>query len=426
MKVKQSDPDHGTFRILFLAAMCSLLLIACSVFGQGFPPPRDAPATAPPTQAHAELESIKDTVMHRSQNNEQQVFAPSKTTVLKGDSVRLENDGQASVRFADALIVKLYYKGRLEVTGLPDANADPVSRVFLSAGAAFSESLSPHALAEQRVRIEIETPWAIIDEVGTRFLVYYDTSSGPLRDFTWVVVKEGAVVVADKAGHQVLVEAGQQTWVSPGNPPAQPIPATRAALEMWRLDFPRIEAISNGVEQDTEFLTQIESPTPSSVNKPAAPSTLQPAAEPLPTVFPTEVFTMIPAVTPTSWDAPVQADTTGPEFVSGLLYDKSKVFYPDCGGSQPVDFSIQVDDSSGVKSVFMDYLYQSGDSPGPRKTIEMAGAAPYFAATVDVGQEAFKELKENGYIYYWVYAVDSYGNRSDFLEGVLDVGVAPC
>ena len=240
MDLTKTKRRHVVFGLLLVVAQGSLVLTAC---GPGNPPPLvsdAAPSAAPSAQTDAKLEAVKDNVWLQSQTNEEQVLAPNETAIQKGDRVRVEQRGQAWLRFADALLVKLYRDGELEIKGLPDPGAAPRARIFLRAGATIAEAASPQARAESRVDLEIETDWAIIKDTGTRFLVYYDTSSSPLRHFTWVVVLQGTVEVADKAGNKERVEAGQQTWVEPGKAPASPIPATRAALAEHGLDFPRI------------------------------------------------------------------------------------------------------------------------------------------------------------------------------------------
>jgi hypothetical protein len=90
-----------------------------------------------------------------------------------------------------------------------------------------------------------------------QFLVAYDGTT------TWVVVTQGTVQVEPvvttpgsiPAGAPpaalVLVSAGSQTWVAPAQPPASPVPATRAAIGT---QFPTIDDLTAGELGDAQVL----------------------------------------------------------------------------------------------------------------------------------------------------------------------------
>ena len=103
---------------------------------------------------------------------------------------------------------------------------------------------SPASVCKPEFRID--TDWAVIKALGTRFWVHYDED----REITWVVVKEGEVSVTG-AGVEVIVPAGYQTWVEPNKAPQEPIPACRDLIGDL---FPLIDELTNQDRQDLELL----------------------------------------------------------------------------------------------------------------------------------------------------------------------------
>jgi hypothetical protein len=68
--------------------------------------------------------------------------------------------------------------------------------------------------------VAIDTPTAVVGVKGTDLRVEVDEPSGA----TTVAVTEGVVTVRSKAGGEVIVSAGQRTFVAPGRAPELPSP----------------------------------------------------------------------------------------------------------------------------------------------------------------------------------------------------------
>lgn len=71
-----------------------------------------------------------------------------------------------------------------------------------------------------RGEVSVDTPTAVAGVKGTDFRVAVDEATGA----TLVAVTEGTVTVRSKAGGEVVLTAGQRTWVAPGQPPTPPAP----------------------------------------------------------------------------------------------------------------------------------------------------------------------------------------------------------
>lgn len=176
----------------------------------------------------------------------------SRQGIQPGDAVTVDSDGQARLRFSDFLVVDIYRDTEIsdiEYEASVDPTAPPAFSMKLKGGSVFS-NLNTQEIAGQRVHPEfrIDTDWAVIKAVGTRYFVYYDEG----REITWVVSKEGDVSVTG-AGVEVIVHGGQQTWVEPGKPPVDPIPACRNLIGDM---FPLIDDLTNLDRADLDLLCQ--------------------------------------------------------------------------------------------------------------------------------------------------------------------------
>ncbi len=227
------------------------------------------------------------------------VSAGGRQGIEKGDAVTVDADGQARLRFSDFLVVDVYRNSTvsgIEYAGSVDPSAPPVFKMRLEGGSMFS-NLNAQVIAGDRVVPEqrIDTEWAVIKALGTRYWVYYDEN----REITWVVVKEGVVSVTG-AGVEVLVQAGQQTWVEPGQAPVDPIPACRNLIGDM---FPLIDELTNQARDDLELLCRV-APAATPADTPTPPTatpttTLAPTRTPTAPPSPTRTPTPRPAATPT-------------------------------------------------------------------------------------------------------------------------------
>jgi hypothetical protein len=171
------------------------------------------------------------------------------------DGVRVNSSGRARLS-AEQCVWDIFRDTDLRVEHLPSQSAK-VCAVQLS-----------HGTIDNKVETEtiVDTDWAVITALGTRFLVYVD----PDRGLLWVIVAEGVVQV-EAAGQTVRLGAGEQTWVLRGQPPEPPRPALRSEVgEM----FPPISVLTNRELSDGDLLL------PEQTTPPLAPLGLQVAHTP--------------------------------------------------------------------------------------------------------------------------------------------------
>ena len=190
-------------------------------------------------------------------------------------AVTVDDSGQARLAFEDFLVVDIFRDSDLRIEGLSASDAPPAYRLRLEGGT-ISGTTDAQSLAEERVEpeVRIDTKWAVIRKKGTVFIIHFDKAS----EQTWVVVKRGAMSVT-AAGKEVLVEGGQQTWVEPGKAPIDPIPACRNLVGSR---FPLIDALTNDVLPDLEWLCNDSTLTGSTPTIAAPSPTPTPTLRPLP------------------------------------------------------------------------------------------------------------------------------------------------
>ncbi|MDP2999081.1 MAG: FecR family protein [Bryobacterales bacterium] len=129
-----------------------------------------------------------------------------------GDELITGENSQAIIRTSDGSTVTIYPDSRI-VFNERSADVRELLHLFLGSIKVHVEKLSgrpnPHKLT---------TPTAVIAVRGTTFSVFVDDT-----DSTLVAVDEGLVGVANlqSPGEEVLLHAGQRTWVRPGQPPQQ-------------------------------------------------------------------------------------------------------------------------------------------------------------------------------------------------------------
>jgi hypothetical protein len=160
------------------------------------------------------------------------VLTSTAQAVHRGDKFSVDDQGEAELRFPDdRLIVRVFRNSELalDFQGISAGDESKVDSFGVRRGAVFA--ITPQDRASRHVS-RVDTNWAVIETEGTQFLVYYN----PQTEITWVVVTESRLKVSAARqgvivpGQSVTVPAGWQTWIEPGKPPQQPVPATRAVL----------------------------------------------------------------------------------------------------------------------------------------------------------------------------------------------------
>jgi len=132
--------------------------------------------------------------------------------VQSGDELATGENSQAVLRSADGSTVVVYPDSRL-VFNERSADVRELLHLFLGSIKVHIERISgrpnPHKMT---------TPTAVIAVRGTTFSVFVDDT-----DSTLIAVEEGEVAVANTQlpGQEVVLRAGQRTWVRPGQLPQQ-------------------------------------------------------------------------------------------------------------------------------------------------------------------------------------------------------------
>src|SRR6266545_216666 len=206
----------------------------------------EATPTATPTNAaRVSVEARVAAVRFRPQGSDEQQLNNGDTRQAgKGDSVNVDAGGEAWLHFPQALLVRVFRDSQiLKFEGKADVTLAPIDRFFLEVGTIFGAP-DPNDIAKQKMTVD--TQWATITDIGTRFLIHSDRQ----HQVTWVVVVDGAVQLT-AGGVTVIVPAGWQSWVEPGRPPESAIPASRAVIGAR---FPTVDFLTNSAMHDGEVL----------------------------------------------------------------------------------------------------------------------------------------------------------------------------
>jgi hypothetical protein len=401
----------GIFALLFLCGPCNALREQVT--------PQEA---APTAQEQVILTASKTTVLHRVGSSEAEVLLDQAAEVHKGDLVAARAGGEGLLQFPDAVWVRIFQYTKLQYKTEIDPNAEPVRRLFLEKGAITGESLAEQRAA-RRLNLEIETDWALIREIGTHFWVYYE----PETDINWVVVREGVVeLTAINNGQSVTIPAGYQSWLLADGVPAEPVPALRSEITRFGFAFPPMDELSLGAITEVEWLSSqssaplVDTPTLQPV-LPTDTPVLQ-VIDP-PTDTPPEPLFAPATETPLAPPEPiVAADTTGPSFLSELIYDPIVLDDHSCAPTSYLhEFRIFVDDPSGISSVEFWYFYSSANQTLSEQLVGYmkATVAPQeFVLQLDIGEEARLYLGgQAGQLQYTLIATDNAGNSTPLPDG---------
>jgi pSer/pThr/pTyr-binding forkhead associated (FHA) protein len=137
--------------------------------------------------------------------------------------------GRARLLLADQTAVTAFHDSCLEVR--------PAGGLHLIRGTLLVEA--------EGVNVVVTAPDVLVEVTG-QVLVYRN----PRQNVVWVVVKRGAGRV-QAAGWEAILTAGQQTWVEPGQAPAEPADASRAEIGGR---FQLLDDLTNGILTDAEWL----------------------------------------------------------------------------------------------------------------------------------------------------------------------------
>jgi len=185
----------------------------------------------------AELAAIKTDVQRWDARASQTESVPTgqHRKLRDDDGVTVDDNGRARLS-AEQCVWEIFRDTALQVQQLPSQSAK-VCVVQLGHGTIYNK-VETHTV--------VNTDWAVVTALSTRFLVHLDLERGLL----WVIVAEGMVQV-EAAGQVVRLGAGEQVWVFRGEPPEPVRPARRS--EVGRL-FPTLDVLTNRDLGDGDLL----------------------------------------------------------------------------------------------------------------------------------------------------------------------------
>jgi hypothetical protein len=283
--------------VLFLIVVATWLP-ACG--STSTPPPAPSPGSA-------ELYLHARTVSYQRGGGAVRELTSPKAALGVSDAVTVDHSGEGRLLFGDYLEVKIYLDTELEIEGAPHPGAPQAYRMRLEGGSIYG-TLSAQQLAEQRLQVDTQSQWTTITAVGTGFFVHDDRD----REMTWVVVKQGSVKV-EAGGVEVIVEAGQQTWVEPRGTPKNPLEACRDLVGEGGKLFPKVDKLTNGALTDNFLLPCTvagelpDTPTPTAT--PTSTGTITPTPTGTRTRTPTPTGTRTPTPTGTRTRTPTPTGT---------------------------------------------------------------------------------------------------------------------
>ncbi len=256
------------------------------------------------------LESVDDNVFALKAGGRIRVPRKQASTITVGEGVDVDDTGLAFLHFPDYMLVKIFRDTGLKVEEMTEPNAPPAAKLRMEGGTVLVN-------VDSSVKfVSIENDVAVVTAMGTSFWVHVR----PEDQATWVLVKEGKVVLA-RGRSAVIVKPGFQSWVVPGENPHEPVPNFRENVPPDIL--PPMDELTGGKVTDAD------------VFRPVAESRGAPTSMPPPTPVPTSA----PTPTPTSWTSRPDLIVTGISLVDG---NRIRCSYENAGDAEVPDVSVRV------------------------------------------------------------------------------------
>jgi hypothetical protein len=209
-------------------------------------------ACGPNGDGGANLSERKDEVFHQAAGGSFDPLPPDDSRELEqGDLVDVSDIGEGRVQFRDGFQVSVFRNTGLQIEGFAE-EMSPIDRVQLTGGTLYAASSGEDMEADRRLRVS--AGGAVIETLGTEFLVYYDPTFGNIS-LLWVVVTEGEVEIR-AGGRRATVAEGWQIWVEDGIRLSRARPATRPVAN-WvypALPMPMLEDLTGSALQDSVVL----------------------------------------------------------------------------------------------------------------------------------------------------------------------------
>lgn len=209
------------------SSLCTALMVILLLIGTGCieAEPADPPASeANPSPEQATLTAIK-TVVKRLRGIDQKTFEPSEEDfIYVDDKILVGEQGRALLKFQDNLLVELLRDTELE---LSEVRLSPSGSVFLRLKQTLGTTLT-ELTSRAEARVTVDTEYATIRALtgDTKLLVCH------AKALTCTVALEGRAEV-EAQNEVVTINAGEASYVFPGEPPSLPIRANMEELRRW-------------------------------------------------------------------------------------------------------------------------------------------------------------------------------------------------
>ena len=197
-------------KIVSLTAL-AMVIAACVV-----------PSAAPPSII--DVTALKVVVWFERAGVREQIEELESVEIQENDRIAVEEAGRALLRFTNNIVVELFRETGVMVQ---DARIEPTGSVFLQLK--LEHGTARTNLVEQaRSRVSIVTDYAVIQPVepNTEYLVCH------APELTCMVTLRGGAEV-EANGEVVSVEAGESSYIFPGEAPSPPICADLTQIDQW-------------------------------------------------------------------------------------------------------------------------------------------------------------------------------------------------
>jgi formylglycine-generating enzyme required for sulfatase activity len=222
-------------------------------------------ATVSPTQA--DLTALETVVERLRAGNSLAIQQDDTVDIQANDRIAVDESGRGLLRFnQDRLLIEIFRDTELQVS---EAQLDPEGFIFVRLSQTFGTTRAElNTLADARLKLETEYATITAPDGDTELLVCH------AKAVTCIAALEGTAEV-EALGEVVTVNAGEATYVFPGEPPRPALCSNEGELTQWIEDkrdgeeVPPLGKVVSGWPQE-----------PCQTQAPPASTTITPSASP--------------------------------------------------------------------------------------------------------------------------------------------------
>ena len=193
-------------------------------------PPTNQPETATPPQDgdFAQVDAERDAVETIRGGQRQPLPFEGREFLSEGDSVDVDENGRAILRFKDLLSVEILRDGELIVQQLPPDEQSALITVLQTGGTFLNDFDAQNAINK---RLTITTDFATIEATGTEFMVVSEAHG----ELEWILGLESNPddLKVESDGVTKGVDSGQARWIAAVDQPSPGIGYDRQAVTDW-------------------------------------------------------------------------------------------------------------------------------------------------------------------------------------------------